>query len=450
MNLPDLWQATLAILQLSVTPANFKTWFTNTSLVKLEKGVAEVGCPNPFTKTWLEERYAKQVANALAEAAGEKVEVSFTVIAPTKKAVQEDMAAPLFDAQEELTSKTLRKIAQAKLNPRYTMDHLVVGSNNQLAVAVAQAIIAAPGQVYNPFFLWGGVGVGKTHLMQAIGHALLTKDPDKNIVYSTSEDFTNEMIEAIQNRKNSSFRSKYREVDLLLIDDIQFISGREGTQEEFFNTFNALHGSGKQLIMTSDRPPKDIAKLEERRRSRFEWGMIVDIQQPNKDMRVAILSFKCRELGMELPFEVANLIAEAVSSVRELEGTLMRVITTSQLTNQEITLELAQQVLGVSVNRPTRKAINHKEVLNAVAEVYEVKISDLKGARRYKEIVVPRFHVIGKLREDLRLPLTQIAEILGGRDHTTIMHGVEKYHQLKAADTRFKEKDHLIDEILYH
>lgn len=445
----DLWKAVLSQLELNISPANFATWFRGTQISQVSGGVVTVGCPNPFVKGWLEERYAKQIAAALSDILGEKTEASFVVLPGGEKARRE-APAPLFDVAEEEKNKTLKKIAAAKLNPRSTLSNFVVGNNNQLAYAVAQAIIASPGKVYNPFFLYGGVGVGKTHLMQAVGHEILRNQPDRSIVYCTGEAFTNEMIEAIQNRRTSSFRAKYREVDLLLIDDIQFIAGRDSTQEEFFHTFNALHGAGRQVVMTSDRPPKEIAKLEERLRSRFEWGMIADIQPPDKDMRVAILSFKCRELGIELPFEVANLLAEEVSSVRDLEGALMRIVTTAQLTNEPITLELAQKVLGVSAaEKKGRKAINPKEVLDMVAEEFALKVSDLRGDRRYKEVVLPRQISMYLLRNDFSLPLMRVAEMLGGRDHTTIMHGVDKCARLLEEDPGLKERVEAIRDKLY-
>ncbi len=438
MDPQELWKVTLSQIQLSLSSANFQTWFRGTQISKIEGDMVEVGCPSPFVKGWLEERYRQQITKAVSEALGRPAEISFAVLPGVEKARQ-DVPAPLFDIAEEEKNKTLKKISEARLNPRYTMDNFVVGNNNQLAHAVAQAIIASPGKVYNPFFLYGGVGVGKTHLMQAIGHEALRANTNSSVVYCTGEAFTNEMIEAIQNRRTSSFRAKYRDVDLLLIDDIQFIAGRDSTQEEFFHTFNALHGAGRQVVMTSDRPPKEIAKLEERLRSRFEWGMIADIQEPDKDMRVAILSFKCRELNIDLPFDVANFLSEQVKSVRDLEGALMRVVTTSKLSNAPITLELAQKVLGVSAEAPRRKAINPKEVLDKTAEISGVKVSDLRGNRRYKEVVQPRFAAILVLREDFALPFMRIAEMLGGRDHTSIMNGLQKAKKMNETDHLFAE-----------
>lgn len=447
MELTKIWPAVLAQLELSLSPANFATWFRGTQLVTVEEGIVEVGCPSPFVKGWLEERYAKQISEALASALGKKVEVRFSVLPGVTKE-QPTKPAPLFDQAEAEKSKALKRISAARLNPHATLSNFVVGPNNQLAYAVAQAIVASPGKVYNPFFLYGGVGVGKTHLMQAIGQAVLENSPEKRVVYCTGEAFTNEMIEAIQNRKTSTFRGHYREVDLLLIDDIQFIAGREGTQEEFFHTFNALHGAGRQVVMTSDRPPKEIGKLSERLRSRFEWGMIADIQPPDKDMRVAILSFKCRELGLDLPFDVANFLAEEVTSVRDLEGALMRVATTAQLSGEPISLELAKKVLGVSTAQ-VRKAINPKEVLDKVAEEFSLKVSDLRGDRRYKEVVLPRQVSMYLLRNDFSLPLMRVAEMLGGRDHTTVMHGVEKCTRLLEGDPGLAERVAAIRDRLY-
>lgn len=448
MDPKELWKVALSQMQLTVSAANFATWFRGTQVSRIDENLVEVGCPSPFVKSWLEERYQQQIAQALSGALGKPVGVSFVVIPSLGKSTV-PAPAPLFDAAEEAEHKTLKKIAAAKLNPRYTLQNFVVGNNNQLAYAVAQAIIASPGKVYNPFFLYGGVGVGKTHLMQSIGHELLRQNSGVNIVYTTGEAFTNEMIEAIQNRRNSGFRAKYREVDLLLIDDIQFIAGRDSTQEEFFHTFNALHGSERQVVMTSDRPPKEIAKLEERLRSRFEWGMIADIQAPDKDMRVAILSFKCRELGIELPFEVANFLAEQVLSVRDLEGALRRIVTTAQLSSASITLELAQKTLGVSTESPRRKAVNPKEVLDLVAEEFSLKVSDLRGSRRYKEVVLPRQVSMYLLRTDFSLPLMRVAEMLGGRDHTTVMHGVEKCERMLEGSVELKDRVEAIRDRLY-
>jgi chromosomal replication initiator protein len=448
VNPQELWKTSLAQLQLSISPANFATWFRGTSITRVEEDLVEIACPNPFTKAWLEERYLADIAAAVSGVLGRSVRLSFIIVSNPQPG-RRVTAAPLFDSAEEEKRQTLQKLSSAGLSPRYTLENFVVGNNNQLAYAVAQAIISKPGKVYNPFFLYGGVGVGKTHLMQAIGHAVLKAHPNHKVVYCTGEAFTNGMIEAIQNRRTSSFRRDFREVDLLLIDDIQFIAGREGTQEEFFHTFNALHGAGRQVVMTSDRPPKEIAKLEERLRSRFEWGMIADIQPPDKDMRVAILSFKCRELGLKLPFEVANLLAERVASVRDLEGALMRVATTAQLSGTPVTVELAQKVVGTTDEPARRKAINPKEVLDHVAEEFSIKVSDLRGERRYKEIVLPRQITMYILRTDFSLPLMRVAEMLGGRDHTTIMHGVERCEKLLSQDEEIKDRVEAIRDRLY-
>ena len=441
MDKESLWQSSLSALQISVSPANFKTWFQDTRITRIDNKLVEIACPSVYAKQWLEERYRGQISKVLEEVGGNKFEIVFTISSTLKKPLKRvSEEAPLFDSGEEEKTRIHKRLAESRLNPKHTLENFVIGKNNQLAYAVAQAIISSPGKVYNPFFLYGGVGVGKTHLIQAIGQALLKESPTKTVVYCTGEAFTNEMVEAIQNRRNSAFRNKYREVDLLLIDDIQFIAGREGTQEEFFHTFNALHGAGRQVVMTSDRPPKDIAKLEERLRSRFEWGMITDIQPPDKDMRVAIISFKCRELGIELPFEVANLLAERVNSVRDLEGALMRLTTTAQLTNQPVSVDLVRLVMGIQNDSARRQVVNPKEVIEVVAQEFNVKPSEIRGARRYKEIVVPRQICMYILRNDFNLPLTRVAEMLGGRDHTTVMYGVSKCEKLIKNDVIFKEQ----------
>jgi chromosomal replication initiator protein len=442
-----LWQQVLTELELSSSKATFQTWFKGkTALVKYSDGIIQVGCNSSITRDWIESRYYTQIKKIADKVTGVDNALVFTVtpMPQAEKKASQPQNSSLFDDKPEKEAPSpveiSAKSALSNLNPRYTFANFVVGNNNQLAHAVAQAISSSPAKAYNPFFIYGGVGVGKTHLMHAVGHDIIQKFGSK-VLYCTSEAFTNEMIESIQEKKNSSFRNKYRKVDVLLIDDIQFIAGRETTQEEFFHTFNELHGKGKQIIMTSDRPPKDIAKLEARLRSRFEGGMIADIQNPDIDMRQAILLSKCRQQGLVLPPEVINyLAANVTSSIRDLEGSLIRVATQAKITNQMITLELAQKVIGAQEQNSFRpKQTNPKKLLDVVCTYFSVKPTDLKGSSRQADLVLPRQLAMYLLRVDMGFSLTKTAELLERKDHTTVMHAVEKIEKIVENDDRLRE-----------
>ncbi len=433
MDTQKVWSEVLHELEDSLSKAIYQTWVKGkTTLLKYEDAVATVGCNSAITKDWLETRYYTQIKRVLDKVTRADNAVVFSITAglqvqkpkkqPASSTLFSDNISPTIEPADMKVKTTV-----SNLNPNYTFSNFVVGNNNRLAYAVAQAISANPANAYNPFFIYGGVGVGKTHLMQAIGYEV-NRNFNFKVLYCTSEAFTNEMIEAIQEKRNSSFRNKYRGVDVLLIDDIQFIAGRETTQEEFFHTFNELHGKGKQIIMTSDRPPKDIAKLEDRLRSRFEGGMIADIQAPDIDMRQAILLSKCRQQNIALPPEVINYLATNVtSSIRDLEGSLTRLATQAQITNQPISLELAQKVVGVNLLTPSPGYLaNPKKVIEVVCEYFALKPTELKSASRQAQLVLPRQLTMYLLRVDFKLQLTRVAEILNRKDHTTIIHGVDK------------------------
>lgn len=424
-----LWNAVLTELQLSLSSANFQTWFKGkTEITRFESPQLEIGCNSSYTKDWLEQRYHGQLKAIVDRLLGEKVTLTFIVSTNlknlTKPKSKGSTDTPLFG---EDADKLAAKLAASNLNSKYTFDSFVVGNSNQLAFAVAQAVASSPAKAYNPLFIYGGVGLGKTHLIQAVGHAAIAASARVKVLYCTSEAFTNEMIEAIQSRRMGQFRTKYRGVDILIIDDIQFIAGRETTQEEFFHTFNDLYASGKQIILSSDRQPNAISKLEERLRSRFEGGMIADIQPPDVDLREAILLSKVRRLDITISAEVIRYLARSVtSSIRDLEGSLVRLSTQGQLNGTSLSIELAKSFIDERYNRQLSGKVTPKEVLDIVCEYFKLRQTDLRSSSRIAKMVLPRQITMYLLRKDLGLQLEYIAEFLGKKDHTTVMHGVEK------------------------
>lgn len=453
MNEETLWRSTLGQLKLSLSSANFQTWFEGkTKIISLKPGLIEIGCNSIFTRDRIEQRHYQLIKGAIDNLTHENNQLIFTVSpqVETKKPAktQEGTSAPLF---EEPVAIAANQIVSAHLNPNYTFATFVVGPNNQLAYAVATAVVNKPATAYNPFFIYGGVGVGKTHLMQSIGIEILRKHHGKKVLYCTSETFMNEMIEAIRNKGTNSFRAKFRGVDVLLIDDIQFIAGRDTTQEEFFHTFNDLHGSGKQIVMTSDRPPKDIAKLEERLRSRFEGGMMADIQIPDVDMREAILKSKAAAQNLAVGGGVMRYLAEnIVSSVRDLEGSLLRVITAAQITHNELTVDFAKTIIsGASLVMSKRAAISPRTLIKTVCGYFDLKEKDLLGKGRSAYLVTPRQIAMYIMREELGLKYLRVAEELGKKDHTTIMHGVEKVRTESEKNSELRGQIADIKDILY-
>lgn len=441
----NLWSKVLEELRVSVTQPIYQTLFSQTSLASYENKVATVACPNPYIQNLIETRYYSLLKDVFDRQTKENNSLLFTIKMSAKKETKE--LGPLFVTKTAPSKPTFN--AQTGLNPKYTFSSFVVGNSNNFAHAAAQAIVQNPGGAYNPFFIWGGVGVGKTHLMQAIGYAILEKNPEKKILYSPSENFTNELVAALQNKNIADFKKRYRNVDVLLIDDIQFISGKEYSQEEFFHTFNALHMTGRQIVLTSDRPPSEITKVEERLISRFMGGLTVDIQAPDYETRLAILKAKCQEKNLTVDQQVVEIIAQNVSSnTRELEGTLLQLLTLAQSSNTALSPDFTRNFFGVQ-KKKSAKTIQPKNIISAVGQQYQVKTSDLVGESRKAEFVLPRQIIMYLLREELQIPLEKIGELLGGRDHTTIIHGSEKIRQLFNIDEGVKKQILLIKQQLY-
>ncbi len=445
----QLWRAALGELELLITKANFTTWFKNTFIADLNDRQVVIGVPNGFTKAWLETKYHPAIQKALQNAMQHDV-ATIEYRVETRQPAQHQSTTTQTDGQS-LPVKTIPDAAgKTGLDRRYAFEHFIVGKGNELAHAAARAVAEKPGQVYNPLFLYGGVGLGKTHLMQAIGNDILARDPKRRVLYVSSEKFTNEFIQAVSRGSAEKFKNFYRGVDVLLIDDIQFLSGKEGTQEEFFHTFNALHQANKQIVVSSDRPPKSIPALEARLVSRFEWGMIADIAQPDLETRIAILEAKCREKSFHLPLDILQYIARTVqSNVRELEGALNRIIAFHSLNKTTPTLESVQGLIGSLAQSARRGGLSPKQVVVSVAEFYDVSVEDLVGSSRKKELVEPRQISMFIMREELHSSFPAIGHELGGRDHTTAMHACTKIAALAEKNEKIKQDIVLIKQRLY-
>lgn len=427
MDAHRIWQSALGELQLELTRATFETWLRGSRLVACEDGVFVIGVANTYARDWLDSRLRPVITRVLSRLTGRTVSVRFVVWDdPSPEEHLEEL--PLLVQLSEQVSQPDRSPSPPALNPRYTFDTFVVGPGNRLAHAACLAVAERPARTYNPLFIYGGVGLGKTHLLHAIGHACHARR--LQVRYVSAETFTNELIEAIRRQTTESFRETYRTVDVLLVDDVQFIAGKEFTQEEFFHTFNALHSNGAQIVLSSDRPPRAMATLEERLRSRFEWGLIVDIQPPDLETRVAILQQKAADRGVNLPPEVSFFIARQFqSNVRELEGALNRIVAVVTLTGQPLTLELAREALGEILLQP-QPSITPEAVLQAVADFYGLSLEDLTGRSRRQEVAYPRQVACYLLRQDTGLSLPQIGQLLGGRDHSTVLHACERIADL--------------------
>jgi chromosomal replication initiator protein len=429
----QLWDVALGELQLQMTKANFDTWLKGTFQVAQEDSHFVIGVGSPFAVETLEQRLSPMIRKVLSGIVGHEVGIEFVVQQKKPRGRGKVAAeAPLEgtsrggrNGRSRVDSVSAIYTAEASLNPRYIFDSFVVGKSNQLAHAACQAVADDPGRSYNPLFIYGGVGLGKTHLMHAIGHEILSRG--MRVLYVSSETFTNEMIDSIQQHRTEEFRNKYRRVQLLLVDDIQFIAGKVGTQEEFFHTFNAIHEGGGQIVISCDRPPKAISTLEDRLRSRFEWGLIADIQAPDLETRIAILRSKCQSQGMQVPEEVLEAIARKVqSNIRELEGSLNRIVAQASVSGEPITVQTASAALNEVMFNISRRFIKPETIMSAVARYYHVSEEDLRGKARDKRVVLPRQVTMYLLREETELPLVEVGRLFGGRDHTTVMHSVEK------------------------
>ncbi len=424
MNMESLWEQTCALLSRDMPYVSYSTWVEGNMvpgvlkddrmyiLVKMDRMISMI-----------QSKYAGLIEKRLSEAAGRPMTIALLN--------KEEMANI-----RENTEETSPDGNDPHLNPKYTFESFVVGNANRFAQAAALAVAENPGEAYNPLFIYGGVGLGKTHLMQAIGHFIHQADPSKKILYMTSESFTNEMISAIQQKRNYEFREKIRKVDVLMVDDIQFIAGRESTQQEFFNAFNELHNDSKQIILTSDKPPKDIQRLEDRLVSRFEWGLVADIQRPDVDTRVAILREKTVQEHIEVPDDVLQLIASKIdSNIRELEGCLTRLVAYSSLVKEPITLDLCERALKEIFDSKRHKQITAELVMNTVCDYYGLTMDDMTGPTRKREITVPRQIAMFLTREMTGMSLPQIGNVFGGRDHTTVLHSCKTVEGNMAANT---------------
>ncbi|MEK8128938.1 chromosomal replication initiator protein DnaA [Paenibacillus filicis] len=429
----EQWQQVLSILQKRVSKPSYETWLISTRAVAFNESTVVICTPNNFARDWLENRYTKHIKEAVYDYTGKQVELKFIIESDDET---HSFGAPPTPVLPPAKSRSAAEETFAHMmNAKYTFDTFVIGSGNRFAHAASLAVAEAPAKAYNPLFLYGGVGLGKTHLMHAIGHYVLEHNPSARVMYISSEKFTNEFINAVRDNRGEDFRNKYRTIDVLLIDDIQFLAGKEGTQEEFFHTFNALHEERKQIIISSDRPPKEIPTLEERLRSRFEWGLITDIQPPDLETRIAILRKKAKAENLDIPNEAMVYIANQIdTNIRELEGALIRVVAYSSLINKDITSHLAAEALKDIIPSSRPRVITIQDIQQKVGEFYGLKMEEFKARKRTKMVAFPRQIAMYMAREMTDFSLPKIGEAFGGRDHTTVIHAHEKISEAIKAD----------------
>ncbi|MBU6141797.1 chromosomal replication initiator protein DnaA [Patescibacteria group bacterium] len=453
MEFEQLWQTALGEIETQVSKPNFATWLKNSKLLDKQEGVVLVGLPNTFAKEWVENKYQKIILNALRNQDQATKKVQFTVhntnIAPTPLPQRKPKQVSEEEFKKQLAFEELKIDPETNLNPRYRLSSFVVGKTNELAYAAASAVIDEIGRKYNPLFFYGGTGLGKTHLIQAIGNEIKVRYKDKvRVKYVSSEKFTNDVIYGIRNKRMEDMKDKYRNVDVLIIDDIQFIGGKTTTEEEFFHTFNALYENNKQIIISSDRPPKFIPTLEDRLRSRFEGGMIADISYPDYELRLAILKTKLQERGAALPENIVEFIANKIQkNLRELEGVLNRILF-YQYAKKEVTLKMVEEIVSGVLQQPT-KNINPNQVIKAVADYYEISQNDLTGRCRQKSIVEPRQITMYLLRDILGLSYPDIGQKLGKRDHTTAIYATNKISEEINKDQDLNQKILAIKDLVY-
>lgn len=423
-DLKSLWEKTLNIIKGEMSEVSFNTWIKSCEPLSISSNTIKISVPNSFTQDILEKRYKDLVVNSIEAACSKVYNVDFIVASDIQEVDEKEEKNTQND---DKSSVNVNDEMSSTLNPKYTFDSFVIGNSNRFAHAASLAVAEAPAKAYNPLFIYGGVGLGKTHLMHAIGHYVLQNNSNAKVVYVSSEKFTNELINAIRDDRNEEFRNKYRNVDILLIDDVQFIAGKERTQEEFFHTFNELHDANKQIILSSDRPPKEIPTLEDRLRSRFEWGLIADIQAPDFETRMAILKKKADVEKLNVANEVMVYIATKIkSNIRELEGALIRIVAYSSLTNRPITVELASEALKDIISNKQNKNITIDVIQDVVAGYFNLRIEDLKSQRRTRNVAYPRQIAMYLSRKLTDMSLPKIGEEFGGRDHTTVIHAYEK------------------------
>jgi chromosomal replication initiator protein len=454
----EIWQAVLGEIELVISPASFTTWFRNTAVSNFEEERVIISVPNGFAKEWLENKYNQYILKAIRSFKENIREVRCVVTASPKPTLKREVDSAtnlpkdgLVDLRSTNSNGRPEDNGLISLNPRYTFEKFIVGSNNELAHAACQAVSQNLGRIYNPLFIYGGVGLGKTHLLQSIGNTLLAQNPDVKILYSTSERFTDDLVNRIKTKNIRDFKKPYLEVDLLIIDDIQFIAGKEKTQEEFFHIFNTLYQLNKQIVLSSDRPPKAIATLEERLRSRFEGGMIADVSRPDLETRIAILQHKAAEKDFEIDDESLNYIAANIQhNIRELEGALSRVMVSCELKQVEPNLSNIKKILSDIIHSGRKKGVNYKQVIEAVSDFYDINSQELINRSRRRDIVKPRQIAMFLMREELRASFPVIGHQLGGRDHSTAMHAYEKIRQEIEQDDDFEQTINTIKGKIYN
>lgn len=457
-----LWQTVLGDIEISLSRGNYLTWFKNTQLLKREHDLFVVGVPNVFIKQQLEKKYNELVLETLVKNGAANPDVQYKIQSIVRRSEPDEIistpyarptATPTTDKTPQLipTGKSANTLAHAYrlgINEKYTFDSFVVGSGNELAYAACQAVAANPGTKYNPLFLYGGVGIGKTHLIQAVGNEVVANNPEARVVYVSTEQFVQEFVDALRYKKNTDFADYYRGADVLIVDDVQFLAGKEKIQEEFFHTFNALHQANKQIIISSDKPPREIPTLEERLRSRFVWGMSIDMQNPDFETRCAILQIKSEINHAPLPRDVIDYLATNIqTNIRELEGALNQLLAFCEMRGLEPNLAIVTGLLGSSKTRP--KHLSARQIIERCARHYQVSVEDMLGPKRDKDIVVPRQIAMYMLRSELHLSFPKIARELGRKDHTTAIHSVEKIEKESKLDVEVRSALAEIKERLY-
>ena len=454
----SLWQAVLGEIELSVSRGNFLTWFKKTHLVKSDETEVVIGCPNVFIKQQLEKKYNSLISDVLVKNGVKTKSIEYRISTTNESRPAYEDVVSFDDVDESLieeeprvkvaTGSSLSHSYRQGLNDRYTLDNFVVGASNELAFAACQAITNEPGKKYNPLFIYGGVGIGKTHLIQAVGNSLTISHPDLRILYISTEQFVQEFVDALRFRKTADFAGYYRSADVLIVDDIQFIAGKEKIQEEFFHTFNALHHANKQIIVSSDKPPKDIPTLEERLKSRLTWGMSIDMQTPDFETRCAIIQAKAQSGGIDLSQDVVEFLSNNIpTNIRELEGALNQLLAFCEMRTLEPSLAVATSLLGSIKARP--KHLSAKQIIERTSRHFQIPIEDMVGPKRDKDIVVPRQIAMYMLRNELRLSYPKIARELGRKDHTTAIHSVDKIERQSRIDPGLRQAISDIKERLY-
>jgi len=449
-----LWQETLSQLEQNLNPQHFTTWIKPIQFIGIDKDLVQIEVPNRFFLSWIRDNYADLIRETLSSVGAVSYRLKIEIASDSNDNKDKSLADSTL-TRDIITDQTPRAALQKNagsfnINKKYTFDEFVSGSSNQFAYAAANAVANNPATTYNPLFIYGGVGLGKTHLVNAIGNAILLKNPEMRVCYYTSEKFMNELINSLRYAKMDEFRNKFRSMDVLLIDDVQFIAGKERTQEEFFHTFNSLYESHKQIVVTSDKFPKEIPGLEERLRSRFEWGLIADIQSPDVETKQAILKIKAEQNGISLPEDVAFFLANSITSnVRELEGYLIRIGAYASLTSTSITLSMAKDILkNILVEK--RRELTVEEIQKVVAQHFNIKISDLKSAKRLKALVLPRQVAMYIARQLTSCSYPEIGEKFGGKDHSTIIHAIKKIEKKLEEDLQLSSTVNSLRQTLEH